>query len=134
VDSRLEGLNLESIEALERDGKEFAALESYARDTHGATHSHLKPKIQEIFKLKRKGESEPYEANGYHELDDGKRRLLWHGSRTTNFGGTHLDHPSPRVLKFLDHLFLARYLVTGSQNCPSRSSCIRIHVRSALDL
>jgi hypothetical protein len=127
LDSRLEGLNLDIIEALERDGKEFNALEAYTHDTHGATHRHLKPKVQEIFKIKRKGEEEPYEQNGYHQLESGKRRLLWHGSRTTNFGGG-LYFQLSCLLMYI--YLLSRDFISRASDCTSRSASIRIYVRA----
>ncbi|KAG8919873.1 Poly [ADP-ribose] polymerase 1, partial [Tulasnella sp. 418] len=47
----------------------------------------MKPKIEAIFKLERQGEPEKFNNAGFDKVDEGHRMLLWHGSRTTNFGG-----------------------------------------------
>lgn len=36
---------------------------------------------------RRNGDADKYEEMGYDGLEEGERMLLWHGSRTTNFGG-----------------------------------------------
>lgn len=69
---------------------EFRALERYALDTHGATHSYYKVQVESIFKIEREGEKERWEGSEWSKSDVGKnaeRYLLWHGSRSTNFAG-----------------------------------------------
>lgn len=39
------------------------------------------------FRSDREGDTEKFLDAEYDKLEDGKRMLLWHGSRTTNFGG-----------------------------------------------
>lgn len=43
-------------------------------------------KVKEIFRIERKGEKDRFAQSPYAKLK-GDRRLLWHGSRSTNFGG-----------------------------------------------
>ena len=43
-------------------------------------------KIEEIFRIERNGEFDRFNKSPYAKLK-GDRRLLWHGSRCTNFGG-----------------------------------------------
>ncbi|KAG8874614.1 hypothetical protein FRB97_005781 [Tulasnella sp. 331] len=87
IDARLHGLNLKTIEPLNRGSQEFESLVTYLKDSHGATHSHLKPTVESIFRVERNGDAEQFGKAEYHKLEAGKRMLLWHGSRTTNFGG-----------------------------------------------
>lgn len=42
---------------------------------------------QDIFRIERNGEHGRFEQAGMTSLPNDNRRLLWHGSRTTNFGG-----------------------------------------------
>ncbi|KAG8941272.1 hypothetical protein FRC04_004634 [Tulasnella sp. 424] len=88
IDSRLEGLNLKSIEPLAPSSNEFKVLETYCHDSAGRTHSHMSGfNVVDIFKVERNGEAEMFNGAGFDALESGQRMLLWHGSRTTNFGG-----------------------------------------------
>ncbi|KIO19815.1 hypothetical protein M407DRAFT_222126 [Tulasnella calospora MUT 4182] len=88
IDARLEGLNLKSIEPLAPSSKEFKALETYCHDSAGKTHGHMSGfKVEDVFRVERNGEAELFNGAGYNTLEAGNRMLLWHGSRTTNFGG-----------------------------------------------
>lgn len=90
MDSHLASLQLRSIVPLENKSAEFLALEKYAHETHGATHSHYKVEVENIFKIEREGEQERWESSDWAKSDVGKeaeRYLLWHGSRSTNFAG-----------------------------------------------
>ncbi|XP_048485241.1 poly [ADP-ribose] polymerase [Plutella xylostella] len=71
------------IEPVVRGGAEFLLLEQYVRNTHAATHSQYTLEIQEVFKVVREGEDKRYKP--FRKLHN--RRLLWHGSRVTNFAG-----------------------------------------------
>ena len=42
--------------------------------------------VQEIFRIERVGESDRFSKSPFANLQ-GDRRLLWHGSRCTNYGG-----------------------------------------------
>ena len=44
-------------------------------------------KVQDIFRIERNGEFERFYRSPYTKLPHRDRRLLWHGSRSTNFGG-----------------------------------------------
>jgi hypothetical protein len=68
---------------VEKDSKEYKLIEKMTYDTHGPTHTDYKLKIVDIFTVEREGESEKYsKSSSIHN-----KRLLWHGSRTTNFMG-----------------------------------------------
>ncbi|XP_058116088.1 poly [ADP-ribose] polymerase [Anopheles ziemanni] len=71
------------IEPLERKSEEFSLLEKYVRNTHAATHTTYELEIEEIFRIKRKGEDRRFQP--FRKLHN--RKLLWHGSRLTNFVG-----------------------------------------------
>uniref|UniRef100_A0AAG5CZP2 Poly [ADP-ribose] polymerase n=1 Tax=Anopheles atroparvus TaxID=41427 RepID=A0AAG5CZP2_ANOAO len=71
------------IERMERSSEEFALLQQYVRNTHAATHRDFTLEIEEIFRIQRKGEDSRYES--FRSLHN--RKLLWHGSRLTNFVG-----------------------------------------------
>jgi hypothetical protein len=68
---------------IEKDSKEYKMIEKMTYDTHGPTHSDYKLQIVDIFTVEREGESEKYsKSSSIHN-----KRLLWHGSRATNFMG-----------------------------------------------
>ncbi|XP_035898019.1 poly [ADP-ribose] polymerase [Anopheles stephensi] len=71
------------IEPMARDSEEFTLLEQYVRNTHAETHKSYDLEIAEIFRIKRKGEDRRYQP--FKKLHN--RKLLWHGSRLTNFAG-----------------------------------------------
>lgn len=43
--------------------------------------------VQDIFRIERNGEKDRFVKSPYAKLKKSDRRLLWHGSRCTNFGG-----------------------------------------------
>ena len=43
--------------------------------------------VQDIFRIERKGEEERFQQSPYAKVKGNDRRLLWHGSRVTNYGG-----------------------------------------------
>ncbi|CAH2266923.1 jg8828 [Pararge aegeria aegeria] len=71
------------ISPLDKKSDEFAMIEEYVRNTHAATHTTYTLKVQEVFKVVREGEEKRFKA--FKKLHN--RRLLWHGSRVTNFAG-----------------------------------------------
>uniref|UniRef100_A0A7R8Z663 Poly [ADP-ribose] polymerase n=1 Tax=Timema douglasi TaxID=61478 RepID=A0A7R8Z663_TIMDO len=71
------------IEVLERDSEEFKLLQQYVQNTHAETHASYSLQILEVFKVKRQGEDKRYKP--FKKLNN--RKLLWHGSRFTNFVG-----------------------------------------------
>ncbi|KAG8894028.1 hypothetical protein FRB99_001559, partial [Tulasnella sp. 403] len=87
IDARVQSLNLKTIEPLPKDSKEFATLVKYCDESRGVTHGHLNGKVADIFRVVRNGEEDLFVGGGYDKLGPGQRMLLWHGSRTTNFGG-----------------------------------------------
>lgn len=82
LDSYYFQLNTE-IDVLDKNSSEFNLINSYVNNTHARSHNSYKLKIQQIFVIKRKDEEQRYQP--FAKLHN--RRLLWHGSRTTNFAG-----------------------------------------------
>jgi len=71
------------LSPLKKTSSEFKLLEKYVQQTHGKTHKHYELSIAVAFKCKREGEKDCYSKyQGLHN-----RRLLWHGSRVTNWPG-----------------------------------------------
>ncbi|XP_035211532.1 poly [ADP-ribose] polymerase 1-like [Stegodyphus dumicola] len=71
------------IETLTRDSEEYKHIETYLHNTHAKTHDQYTLELDEVFTIKRRGESERYKKfKGLHN-----KKLLWHGSRLTNYVG-----------------------------------------------
>ncbi|KAJ6627012.1 PARP-domain-containing protein [Mycena sp. CBHHK59/15] len=87
LDANFRSLGLTSMEPIKKGSEEFRVLETYARDTHGATHSHIRAAVTHAYRIERAGETAAWEKAGCDSLGDGERLLLWHGSRSTNFAG-----------------------------------------------
>ncbi|TGZ82931.1 PARP-domain-containing protein [Ascodesmis nigricans] len=87
IDKQFQSLGLNEAVPLEHSSKEFQLLESYLHKTHGNTH-YMTLKVEEIFRVTRSVEDERWEAAGFDsETLVNNRKLLWHGSRATNFSG-----------------------------------------------
>jgi poly [ADP-ribose] polymerase len=43
--------------------------------------------VQNIFRIERQGETDRFLNSPYANIKNSNRRLLWHGSRSTNYGG-----------------------------------------------
>lgn len=71
------------IDVLDKTSEEFKMIEKYVQNTHAATHTQYKLEIEEVFVVKRYGEDQRFKP--FKKLPN--RKLLWHGSRTTNFAG-----------------------------------------------
>lgn len=71
------------IELLDKEAEEFSIIQEYVKNTHAPTHSQYELEIVEVFKIKRQGEEKRFKP--FRKLHN--RKLLWHGSRRTNFAG-----------------------------------------------
>ncbi|RCN44674.1 Poly(ADP-ribose) polymerase catalytic domain protein [Ancylostoma caninum] len=69
------------MEVVDRRSSEFNTIRTYMANTHGKTHNWYKLEIVDLIRVDREGEQEKFKS------DIGNRRLLWHGSMTTNYGG-----------------------------------------------
>ncbi len=59
---------------------DFRMVSRYLVNTHGPTHNGFTMSLHQLFKVRRRVEDERF-------IKLHNRRLLWHGSRTTNFAG-----------------------------------------------
>lgn len=84
LDNQFKGLNLDEMTPLKQESTEFSELKDYLVNTRGATHN-ANYEVAQIFRIERQGEKERFEKSYGGAPRD--RRLLWHGSRATNFGG-----------------------------------------------
>lgn len=71
------------LQPLEHDSEEFALLKQYVQNTHAKTHANFELEIEDIFSVDRRGEKRRYKP--FKKLHN--RKLLWHGSRLTNYVG-----------------------------------------------
>ncbi|XP_068156658.1 poly [ADP-ribose] polymerase [Drosophila tropicalis] len=71
------------LNTLDKSSEEFATIKKYVQNTHASTHSSYELEIVDVFKVARQGESRRYKP--FKKLHN--RKLLWHGSRLTNFVG-----------------------------------------------
>lgn len=85
-DRQFATLNMEEVTTLDKTSDEFKLLAQYLVETRGATHN-VDYEVEEIFRIERNGEKARFEESEYAKIKKSDRRLLWHGSRTTNFGG-----------------------------------------------
>jgi len=86
IDQRFAQLGLDEMTPLDHMSKEFETLKDYLINTAGHTHN-IRYRLQDIFRVKRGGEEDRFQQSKFAGRQDTCRRLLWHGSRTTNFGG-----------------------------------------------
>jgi poly [ADP-ribose] polymerase len=87
LDRQYETLGMDEVEPLDGKSAEFTELAEYLTKTKGATHN-LKYAVQDIFRIQRKGEFERFDSSPFvKDASSSNRRLLWHGSRVTNFAG-----------------------------------------------
>ncbi|RAL13116.1 putative poly(ADP)-ribose polymerase PARP [Aspergillus homomorphus CBS 101889] len=86
LDRQFQGLGMNEMTPLARDSTEFSELETYLVRSRGATHG-LGLKVINIFRIERQGETERFNSSRFAKIKNSDRRLLWHGSRSTNFGG-----------------------------------------------
>ncbi|GFS80273.1 poly polymerase 1 [Nephila pilipes] len=82
VDEHYEKLEAD-IDPVKKESDEYKLVEKYLKNTHAETHDQYKLDLQEVFKINRHGESEKYKK--FKKLHN--KKLLWHGSRLTNFVG-----------------------------------------------
>jgi len=71
------------IEYLEKSEEDFKRITEYVKNTHAATHNQYDLEVLEAFKVSRHGEKTRFKP--FRQLHN--RKLLWHGSRVTNFAG-----------------------------------------------
>ncbi|XP_065057508.1 poly [ADP-ribose] polymerase 1-like [Rhopilema esculentum] len=82
IDAHYDSLKAD-IKVVDKKSEEFAMLEVYVQNTHASTHRHYSLKLEEAFEVDRQGEKARYSP--FRELHN--RKLLWHGSRLSNYAG-----------------------------------------------
>jgi poly [ADP-ribose] polymerase len=85
LDKQFRALNLNEMTHLKHNSREFKELKNYLLNTRGTTHN-INYRVDQIFRIERQGEKERFD-NSLFAGPPRDRRLLWHGSRCTNFGG-----------------------------------------------
>ncbi|KAJ5462438.1 hypothetical protein N7530_010643 [Penicillium desertorum] len=86
LDRQFQSLGMEEMTELDHKSTEFRELENYLQNSRGETHS-MSYKVINIFRIERQGENDRFNSSPYAKIPNSDRRLLWHGSRSTNFGG-----------------------------------------------
>lgn len=87
LDHQFQSLGMEEMTPLEHSSTEFIELQNYLFNSKGSTHALRYYSVVDIFRISRKGETERFNNSPFANLENSNRRLLWHGSRSTNFGG-----------------------------------------------
>ncbi|KAL0943272.1 PARP-like domain-containing protein [Colletotrichum truncatum] len=85
ADKQFQSLGMDEMTALDHKSEEFTLLSDYLNGSKGSTHG-VNYTVQEIFRIERNGELDRFKAANVRNTKT-DRRLLWHGSRVTNFGG-----------------------------------------------
>jgi poly [ADP-ribose] polymerase len=71
---------------VEKGGEEWSMVQQYIKNTMSSHHKHMgKVDLKEVFRVTRDGEEETFKNAGWDK--DGNRKLLWHGSRLSNWTG-----------------------------------------------
>lgn len=86
LDKRFQELNMDEMTPLDHESGEYKALADYLTKSSGSTHG-VSYRLEDIFRIQRTGEMDRFEKSEFSKLHQSDKRLLWHGSRTTNFGG-----------------------------------------------
>ncbi|KAJ3292161.1 Poly [ADP-ribose] polymerase 2 [Borealophlyctis nickersoniae] len=73
-----------ALKPVEKGSDKWNLVEKYTKNTHAKTHSGYELDVEEIFEVDREGEDDRFSKGGA-KLHN--RKLLWHGSRLTNYAG-----------------------------------------------
>ncbi|KGO78340.1 hypothetical protein PITC_059530 [Penicillium italicum] len=86
LDRQFQSLGMQEMTELDHKSSEFIELENYLQNSRGQTHD-MNYKVVNIFRIERQGENDRFNTSPFANIPNSDRRLLWHGSRSTNFGG-----------------------------------------------
>ncbi|MCJ1392414.1 hypothetical protein MMC18_005281 [Xylographa bjoerkii] len=86
LDQRFQSLGMDEMTPLPHSSAEYKALSAYLIHTSGTSHG-IRYRLEDIFRVERAGEADRFADSKFAKLKKNDRRLLWHGSRTTNYGG-----------------------------------------------
>ncbi|KAF9877171.1 hypothetical protein CkaCkLH20_05437 [Colletotrichum karsti] len=127
ADTQYRTLGMNEMTPLEHKSTEFDLLSRYLTGSKGSTH-HVNYKVQQIFRIERNGELERFQKNKMPKVKS-DRRLLWHGSRVTNFGGIlsqglRIAPPEAPVTGYMfgKGIYLADMSSKSANYCNSHSS------------
>lgn len=85
LDSQYQALKMREMTPLDPASGEYSQLQNYLLESRGDTHGHQYT-VESIFRIEREGEFGRFDDSVFGKMGQ-NRRLLWHGSRCTNFGG-----------------------------------------------
>lgn len=85
LDKRFQDLGMQEMSPLDHNSSEYKALAEYLVKSSGG-HG-IKYRLEDIFRIDRSGEADRFANSEFANLKKSDRRILWHGSRTTNYGG-----------------------------------------------
>lgn len=86
LDKRFQELGMEEMVPLDHDSNEYKSLSEYLIGSSG-DHHNIRYRLEDIFRIERNGEDDRFQGSKFSKLKKSDKKLLWHGSRTTNFGG-----------------------------------------------
>jgi poly [ADP-ribose] polymerase 2/3/4 len=86
LDKHFTSLNLKEVTPLSHTSNEYKQLAKYLLESSGSSHG-IKYRLEDIFRIERTGEADRFHKSHWAKIKDKNRLLLWHGSRTTNYGG-----------------------------------------------
>ncbi|KAK2001053.1 PARP-domain-containing protein [Colletotrichum falcatum] len=127
ADRQYQSLGMNEMSPVDPKSSEFALLSEYLQGSKGATHN-INYKVEDIFRIERQGEIERFEKSQFSSIKS-DRRLLWHGSRVTNFGGIlsqglRIAPPEAPVSGYMfgKGIYLADMSTKSANYCASHSS------------
>lgn len=85
LDQQFEGLDLKELSVLDHSSTEYKELQTLLLNTSSDGHGY-RYRLQDIFRVERHREAERFEK-AVDKIKNRHTLLLWHGSRTANFGG-----------------------------------------------
>ncbi|KJZ74530.1 hypothetical protein HIM_06126 [Hirsutella minnesotensis 3608] len=128
LDRQFQSLGMQEVTPLDRSTGEFALLSRYLNESRGSTHS-VNYSIMNIFRIERAGEAARFDGSPFARIPS-DRRLLWHGSRCTNFGGIlsqglRIAPPEAPVSGYMfgKGIYLADMSSKSAGYCASYNSC-----------
>ena len=86
IDKRFSDLHLKEMTPLSHTSAEYKNLSKYLIDSSSSNHG-MRYHLEDIFRIERNGETDRFTKSPYAKIKDKNRLLLWHGSRTSNYGG-----------------------------------------------
>lgn len=103
LDRHFDDLNMKELTVLDHKSAEYQGIQKLLINTSSDGHN-LRYRLQDVFRVERYGEAERFDK-AIKKLKDRQTFLLWHGSRTTNYGGIlsqglRIAPPGPSAFQF----------------------------------